>query len=109
MAISDWAASAFLLKFSALEIDVRLLSTCWMKFLTDGSIGAKNVFGYTPIHTTNRRIGANTVISLADRSFRPRFFGLVTSPNITRWNIHSMYTAANMTPLAAMTTYKDKP
>ena len=66
---------------------------------------SKNGCGRTPIQKISTSSGANTSRSrrLKSRSFS--FSGWVTGPNMTRWNIHSMYTAERITPLAAITAH----
>ena len=74
-----------------------ILTVCFV----DAADAFRNVDGYTPIHTMKMRIGTSTAISRSDRSWSDWFAGFVNLPNMTRWNIHSMYTAAKITPVAA--------
>src|SRR3990172_1833460 len=55
------------------------------------------------------RIGASTVTSRQFKSFNPSLAGFSTLPRNIFWNIHSMYTAARITPNEASPAYQYEP
>ena len=59
-------------------------------FFTDGSIGARKIDGSTPIRIAIAQSGSTLAHSRGCRSCSFSFFGLVTSPRYTFWNIVSM-------------------
>src|SRR6185503_7991532 len=79
-------------------------STC----CSDGSMIAMAGCGKTPSRTVSTRSGTAQMTSIGDRSGSVRKASR-TGPYITRWNIHSRYTAARITPRAATGPQKRPP
>src|SRR5688572_20244386 len=75
------------------QLSTRTVSTDFTRsttLATAGSIGAVNSVGATPIRMAMAHSGMTVAHSRGRRSCNLAFFGLVTSPRYTRWNIHSM-------------------